>query len=231
MSIPSYNKFVRSPGFDRYEPTNSFFDYYSPGTVFGGIEVTDQASYVIREEQVLTCQLAEMFNRNLPEIVCNGEYISKGIININKQHMYEYLHNYNKHLPIPQPKDANRYIGDIGVVNYIVWKFVNNLDIYTNGGGQILGYRLRYIFPPKLAMYPIKAITTILYKNLRDHIICYSYWINPDPEGSNAIDVIISNAVFHRPKNKSSRTISSYMNYITRRINSDINHITITHYR
>lgn len=224
MSIPSYSHFRNSPGFNRYEPTKSYFDYYSPGTEFGGVKVSKKGSYIIRDETVLTCQLAEMFNRDLPEFVYNGEYISKGIININKQHMYEYLHGYNKNLPIPLPKDANRYIGDIGVVNYVSWKICNALTVSTNGGGQILAYRFRYIFPEDCGVYPIKSVTSVLYKNLQDHIICYSYSPSPNSFCSDAIDIIISNATYRKLNGKRGKTLSSFMNYTTSRINSDLDY-------
>ena len=223
--IPSYNHIVTSPGFDRYQPTNSYFDYFSPGTVFGGIKVSEKGSYVIRSEDVLACQLAEMFFRDLPEIVYKGEYISKGILNIDKMHMYKYLHDYNKNSPIPSsPNDANRYVGNQAVVNYVCWKITHALSVAANGGGQILAYRFRYVFPAECVFHPIKVITNTLYKNLKNYIICYSYFYNPLPSNTDrdGLDVIVSNAPFRPIKGKKHRTLSSFMNYTTDKINSDL---------
>jgi hypothetical protein len=219
--IPSYHRFVNSPGYDRYQPTHSYFDYFSPGTKFNTTIVTEQESYVIKDIEVLRCQLLEMFNRDLPDILYNGEYISKGVININKMHMYEYLNQCYGYIQIPDKNNANRYLGDMNVINYICWKFNKALEINSGFKGQILGYRFRYIFPNECPFHPIKIITNTIYRNIKEHIICYSYFINPDPNRANALDVIISNAPYKR-KHKRNKTLSKYMNYTTIRINNDI---------
>lgn len=221
MSIPSYNHFYNYPIYDRYERrTGMNLDYYSPGTKFGTTTVNELGSYVIRCEEVLYCQLLEMFNRDQPDIYSQGEYISKGVINIDKKHMFEYLHQYNKNFVIPSPGEYNRYIGDTPTINYIHWKFTHSLAISTNGGGKIYAFRLRYTFPANNPLYSIRAVTWALYKNLMDHIICYSYWYNPN--GSDAIDIIVSNAPFRKLKGRRRKTLSGVMNYVTSNLNSDI---------
>lgn len=225
MSIPSYNRPVTSPGFDRYEKTNQNFDYYCPGTKYGSLIVSEQDSYIIRNRDVLTYQLAEMFNRNLPEFIHNGEYISKGIININKQQMFEQLKKYDSLFSNILPKDYNRYIGSSLVVDYVVWTYENMLNVTTSGRANILGYRLRYYIPKRVPLCSIKAITYAVYKDLMDRFICYSYWVNPDinnPDALDAVDFIISNSCRRKVRGKRVSTLSNKMNWATKTLNSDI---------
>ena len=219
----SYNRMINKPPYYRFQRTGGNFDYFSPGMNYGSIHLNNvQDSYVIRDEYILTMQLAEMFNRELPEILFNGEYISKGIINVNKQRMYEYIYKHDMNFWIPDPKNANRYVGDINVVNYIVDLFRNDLQKFTRGGWDILGYRFRYIFPKKCVIYPIRQVLNTLYQDLKFRIICYSYFINPNPEFSNAVDIIVSNAPYRKLDTKKSKTMSSYINYTTSKINEDL---------
>jgi len=212
----------------KLEPTGMPFDFYCPSNYKDYEGVYEPVDfYVIRDGDLLARELKELYTvPALPDFYWNGEYISKGIINFDREQMFKYI--FKKHPDIiPMNGENNRYIDLCS--EYIA----DSMYSYVHTGtidGDILAYRMRYVFhPAKHVFFPndVRALTWLFYKHLMNYTTAYTFTpLYQSGIGVATFDVIISNGTRHpggyNNHNKRVRTLYNYMTYMPRTINSDI---------
>jgi len=210
----------------RLEKCNGYFDFYYPQNYGQYKDVyTPEDYYVIRDLDLLKYQLYEIFaNPYIPDIRWKNKYISKGILHFNQDNLYNIIvPRLTPDIILPPKKDIS--IFSQVATDYIADTFYNNLMDSTEGMGNIIAYRMRYIMPPYLAFIDAKTVKTILWvisKDIMQFSVAYAY-VPFTEYSATAVDFIIANG----PYNKHARlhgkhTLYNYMYELPRVINSDL---------